>query len=90
MPETLFRRRLKFILPALCIAVVGSFALAAWSLAASHQQACASRSTTLNVIRDVVVLATKPRTGQKLTAERRREVVQFRNSVFARIAKARC
>lgn len=90
MQGTKFSRQLTLVMPALSVAVIAAFALAAWSFSASHQQACKSRATTLNVIHDVLVIATTPRPGQTLTPERKRDLAEFRKAVFARIDNARC
>lgn len=90
MSDSQFTRRVKIIVPALSVAVVAAFALAGWSFYSSHQQACQSRTTTLNVLRDVIVIATTPPPNDQLTAAENRRLEQFRATVFARIDRARC
>jgi hypothetical protein len=75
---------------ALSLAVVLAFGLSAWSLYSSHQQACNARNTSLNVLRDVVVIATTPPSGQKVTADEQAEISSLRHQVDVRINAARC
>lgn len=90
MSDTRFQRRVKVIVPVLSVAVMCAFALIAYTFYSSHQQACQSRTTTLNVLRDVIVTATTPAPGDDLTVGQRARMVSFRTAVLARIDKARC
>lgn len=90
MPDSVFRRRVKVIVPLLSAAVVASFCLAAWSFYSSFEQACLSRNQTLRVLSDVVDLATAPSPGVKRTHAEALRVAAFRAAVQARLARARC
>jgi hypothetical protein len=84
------KRHTQVFVAALSVAVVAAFALAAWSFASSHSQSCHSRNTTLNVLRDVIVIATTPPPNDQLTPDQRRRLDRFKSTVFARINNARC
>ncbi len=84
------RGTLLTITAVLCVAVFAAFLLSAWSLYASHQQACESRNTAFDVLHDVLIIATTPTPGQKVTAEQQAQIARFRQQVFARIDAARC
>lgn len=72
------------------VALAASFALIGWAWWSSHQQACESRTTTLNVIRDVILIATTPTPGEHVSAEEIRRALAFRKTVLARVDSARC
>lgn len=90
MPDQQFRRRVKVIVPVLSLAVAASFALASWSFYSSFNQACSSRNQTLNVLSDVVDIATAPAPGERVTRRQALRVAAFRAAVQARIQQARC
>jgi len=82
--------RLKVIVPVLSLALAAAFGLIGWAWWSSHQQACRSRNQTLNVLRDVIVIATTPDRKQHPSAEQIREINAFRAAAIGRIDKARC
>ena len=84
------KRHTQVFVAALSVAVVAAFALAAWSFGSSHSQSCSSRDTTLDVLRDVIVIASTPPPNDELTAKQRLRLEQFKSTVFARINNARC
>jgi len=90
MPESRYARRIKVVVPLMSAAIVASFVLIGWSWYSSHQQACESRATTLNVMRDVILIATTPDSNHPLTPEQLRQVLVFRAAAFHRIDGARC
>ena len=90
MPEARFRRRLKIVVPVLSVAVFSAFVIATWAFYTSFQQACLSRNQTLNVLSDIVDIATAPAPGEQVTHQRAVRVAAFRAAVRARIQEARC
>lgn len=90
MPDTAFRRRVWIVVPLLSALVVAAMVFSAWSLYASHSQACASRNTTLDVIHDILLVSTTPRPGQHVPPDQVAQLVAFRAAMFARIDLARC
>ena len=90
MPEPRRNTLMFSVTVALCFAAVAAFALSAWSLYSSHQQACASRNASLAVLHDVVVIATTPAPGHPPTSDQRQQIARFRAAVFSRIGSAHC
>jgi hypothetical protein len=85
------RRSLMFsVSMVLSVAVVAAFALSAWALYSSHRQSCQSRNTTLDVLHDVLAIATTPDPKHPPTPSERIRIAEFNAAVFARINKARC
>ena len=90
MPDARFRRRMGIAVPIMCAAIVASFALIGWSWYRSHEQACESRTTSLNVLRDVILIATTPDGRHPVSEEQMRQALAFRAAAFRRIDSARC
>lgn len=88
--DSTFVRHVKIVVPVLSVALLAAFLLASWSFYNSHRQVCQGRTVTLDVLRDVVVIATTPSAAQHLSQEQEQRRQAFRAAVFARIDQARC
>lgn len=67
-----------------------AFGIAVYSFYNGHRDNCQSRTQTLNVLADVIKIATTPGPTQKLTPQQQAAITAFRDRVDARIDAARC
>lgn len=84
------KRRLAIVTVCLSMILAASFVFSAWSLYTTHRQDCQTRDKTLDVVAGVIVIATKPAPGQKLTVRQKRTVQEFNARVSALINGSRC
>lgn len=90
MPTTRFGRRVSIIMPILSVAVAAAFLLAVYSVYETQRQTCDSRNKALNVLHDIVVIATKPDPAHHISRQQQLRVYEVRKAMFARIDNARC
>lgn len=62
----------------------------AYVASTNHRNSCTSRALVLDTLHDLIVLATTPKIGQRLSAEQVREITAFQSAAFTRINQARC
>jgi hypothetical protein len=72
------------------LVVILAFGLVFYSFYTAHQNGCDARNTSLNVLRDVIVIASTPDRHQKITSQQISRIAAFRAATFARIDQARC
>ncbi len=74
----------------LTLLLCGALVIQAFAGRQRRVDICASQNATLAVLHDVIVIATTPPAGKKLTVAQVRSITAFQTKTFARIAAARC
>lgn len=71
--------------------LLAAFTLASWSFSNARREACRSRASTLQVLRDIIVLARDQSVrNPRLTPEQRNDARAFYRSALQRIDQSRC
>jgi len=80
----------RIAIPIMMLLLVGALVIEGFAGLHRRNAICDSQNKTLSVLHDVIVIATTPPKGAKLTAQQATNIARFQATTFARISAARC